>query len=518
MTDETEKNLFEATYNPDVLLCLANLSNDEVFTPPEIANQMIDMLPQELFRDPNTTFLDPSCKSGVFLREIAKRLIKGLEDKIPDLQERIDHIMHKQLYGIAITELTSLLSRRSLYCSKYPNSKYSISGFDDAEGNIRFKRINHTWKDKKCVYCGASKDQYDRDLDLETHAYEFIHTLQPEEIFNMKFDVIVGNPPYQLSDGGGDGSSATPIYNLFIEKAKKLNPKYLTMIIPARWYAGGKGLDSFRDEMLHDNRLREIHDFPETKDCFPGINIRGGVCYFLWDRDHTGLCKVFNHKGEKTNVAERPLLEKNCVTFIRYNEAISILNKVMSKTNTTMDRRVSSRLPFGINSNFNDYTLTPTKENTVLMRRSERNPNAPKKVYINEKHITKNKEWKDRIKVLVSKASPGGDDYPHSIISTPVIAMENTVCTETYLIVDFVNNVEEAQNLMQYMSTKFFRFMMSLMKNTQNISKTIFGFVPVQDYREEWNDSKLYKMYNLSDEEIAFIDSMIKPMDITEVD
>ncbi len=507
-------NIYNNVYNPDVLSCLANLSNDEVFTSPDIANKMLDLLPQELFKNPDVTFLDPCCKTGVFLREIARRLIVGLEPQIPDLQERLDHIFHKQLYGIAITELTSLLSRRSLYCSKYPNGEFSVSQFEDVQGNVRFKRIKHTWKDGKCIFCGASREKYDRSESLESHAYEWIHVTNPREIFNMKFDVIIGNPPYQLTDGGGDGSSAQPIYQKFVQQAKKLNPSYIVMIIPARWYSGGKGLDNFRSEMLNDERVEIIHDFPETADCFPGINIRGGVCYFLWNKTHKGDCLIVNHKQQNTNEMERPLLEKGTKTFIRYNNAVSILDKVLAFHERTMDSRVSSRLPFGIPSNFSDYTTTPDVKHSVVLYRNERSKNADKRVFISPINITKNIEWKDKIKVIVSKASPGGDEYPHSIISTPIISEENSVCTETYLIVDFADSIEEAHNLISYMKTKFFRFMMSLIKNTQNISKGVFAYVPVQDFSKSWTDEELYAKYGLTNEEIDFIESMIRPMNL----
>ncbi|MDE2545786.1 MAG: Eco57I restriction-modification methylase domain-containing protein [Methanocorpusculum sp.] len=350
----SEESTAVKSYNPDVLTCIANLSNDEIFTPPKLANQILDLLPEEIWHDKTTTFLDPATKTGVFLREIAARLLVGLEEEIPDLQERVNHICKNQIFGIAITELTALISRRSLYCSKIANGQYSIcTCFEGEDGNIKLERTEHTWKNGKCIFCGAPKKMYERGEELESYAYQFIHTKTPEEIFQMKFDVIVSNPPYQLIDGGGNGASAKPIYQLFVQQAKKLKPRYLTMIIPSRWFTGGKGLDEFRDEMLHDDRIRVLHDYPEATDCFSGVQIKGGISYFLWDRENRGLCKVYSHnEGVVSGPVERPLLEPDCDTFIRYNEAIGILHKVNKVKSPSMEQIISSRLPFGLTNTF----------------------------------------------------------------------------------------------------------------------------------------------------------------------
>ena len=318
-------------YSPDILNCLANLSSDEVFTSPELANRMLDLLPQELFRSSKTRFLDPCSKSGVFLREIAKRLLAGLEEQFPDLQQRIDHIMTQQVFGIACTDLTAEMSRRTLYCTKQANGEYSVATcFDDTQGNLRYIRCQHTWENGKCKHCGANRAQYDRVETIETYAYPFIHKDINEIFKNMQFDVIIGNPPYQMGDGG-NGASALPVYHKFIEQTIELKPKYMIFIVPARWLNGGRGLDDFRKKMLEDSKIRVLHDYLNSTDCFSGVEIKGGVCYFLWEKDYKGICSVYTHNQDNVYHSERPLLENGAEIFIRSEEQVTIFHKVLAK-------------------------------------------------------------------------------------------------------------------------------------------------------------------------------------------
>jgi site-specific DNA-methyltransferase (adenine-specific) len=500
---------FKHSYNPDVLTCLANLSNDEVFTPPALVNQILDLLPAEIWQNREAKFLDPVTKSGVFLREIAKRLNAGLAEQIPDQQTRLNHIFTQQIYGIAITELTSLLARRSVYCSKTAHSAHSIcTEFEDAQGNILFERIQHTWRNGKCSFCGASEEVYARDEALETHAYQFIHTEQPQTLFGkeMKFDVIVGNPPYQLNDGGGSGTSARPIYQLFVNQAKKLAPRFLVMITPSRWFAGGKGLQDFRSEMLNDSRVRKIVDFENASEVFPGVDIAGGVCYFLWERDSRGLCEVTSfHNGERV-VTVRTLDEFS--TFIRHGHAVPILRKVLAKKENG-DRRlsemVSARKPFGLPSNY-----APKTEGIPCWFMQKIGLKFAGKQDINDE-----KELLKKWKLLIPFAPIAGQ----TDFSRPVgfyyegnirIAKPGECCTESYLVACAFSTEAEVISFKSYLFTKTVRFLLLQTVMSQNVTRQNFSFVPdIGKYVGEYTDQMLLKRWGLSEEEWKFIDSKI---------
>lgn len=497
--------MFDKIYNPDILTCFANLSEDEVFTPPEFANKLLDELPKKIWKNKNFKFLDPVCKSGVFLREITKRLIIGLEDEMPNLEERVIHILKNQVFGISITELTGLISRRTLYYSKKANGKNCvINNFQNDHGNILFKQKKHTWVKNKCSFCGVSELKFNRDDSLETYAYPFIHD-DENSFFNMKFDVIIGNPPYQINDGGA-GSSASPIYQKFVEKAISLNPNYLIMIIPARWYAGGKGLDDFRDLMLNDKRIEKLIDYFDSSISFPGVDISGGVCYFLWNKNHDGECEVKTIFKDSVSILNRPLLEGNINTFIRFNEAISIVRKIELYNEKKFIDIVSSRKPFGIPTNFSNFKSEKSVTNNIKLYRFGDNG------FITNAEIENNRNLVKMHKVFIAKAYGERGDFPYNVIARPFLGEPDSICTETYLVINSNNSKIESENIMSYISTKFFRFLVLLVKNTQNAARSVYSLVPTQDFNKKWNDKDLYEKYNLNTKEIEFIESMIKQM------
>ncbi len=504
--------------NPDVLTCIANLSNDEVFTPPEFANRMLDTVAEawaanhggaNLWADKTVRFLDPCTKSGVFLREITSRLTERLGAEIPDLQERVNHIVTKQVFGIGITQLTSLLARRSVYCSKHANGGHSIAkSFARDEGNIWFQRTEHTWNKGKCVYCGTSQETLDRGEELETYAYAFIHTddikTRMAEIFgdDMQFDVIIGNPPYQLSDGGY-GTSAAPIYQLFVEKALELEPRFAVFVTPSRWMAGGKGLDKYRQRMLSDKRMRSLVDYPKLYEGFPGVKIRGGISYFLWDRDHDGPCEVQTiWDGEPTGPAVARYLDAYDI-LVRRNEAVPILEKVRAKGEPTLDNRVSSRKPFGLATNFKGKPSATGLIEPVRLFANQRI------AWIARKEITTNSEWIDKWKVLMTAVQGTSAAVETKFLSKPIIAEPGTACTETYLVAGCFDTEAEAKNYAKYLRTRFVRFLVSLRKSTQHATRDVYSFIPDLPLDQEWTDAKLYKQYELTEDEIAFIESQV---------
>lgn len=521
-------SLSKSSYNPDVLECLANLSNDEVFTPPKIVNNILDVLPKEVWSNPNLKFLDPACKTGVFLREIAKRLIDGLESQIPDLQQRIDHIFQNQLYGIAITELTALASRRSLYCSRYANGEYSVSKFSNPDGNIRFVPTNHVWQNGRCKYCGANQAQYARGSDRETHAYEFIHTNNPEEILGMKFDVIIGNPPYQMSTTKIEGkANAVPIYQKFALNAISLCPQLFCMIMPARWMTSDiSELSRFRDKITHDHRVFCLHDYLDSKECFPGVDVKGGVCYLALNSRYDGACEVYTHTSNEVVKSFRYLSGNADDIFIRSSILFGIKEKVLRSSNggSVMDI-ASPQTPYKILTNAfkgdsaeikNIYKKEKQNETDV---RVLGNGSSQKREYryidVNSTEFYKYKGLY-KYKIFVPEAYGCGaiGEVPSTpVLGTPVLGTPGDACTQTFIQLGNFDTENEAINFLSYVRTKFFRALVGIVKQTQHANRGVYKYVPLQDFFKPWTDEELYKKYGLTQEEIDFIEENIQPME-----
>ena len=496
---------------PDILECLAQLSSDEVPTPPKLANAMLDLLPDEVWTNPEYRWCDPCSKSGVFLREIVKRLLfKGLVEWESDFEMRREHIFRNMIFGCGITELTGIVSRRTVYYSLGAASEYSVIRMDSDDGSIPFVRAEHDFKRGRCTICGAPED-LERGPDRENYAYAFIHRAYPtKEMENMKFDVIVGNPPYQLGASGGDspGGFAMPLYQRFVEKAIEMEPKYILMITPSRWFAGGRNLDAYRDRMLRDRHIRRLVDFPNASECFPGNEIKGGVSYFLWDRAHKGACEVTTIRGgkpvgktEARNLGAYDIL-------VRYNQGVAILEKVWPEEpdDASLATRVSPIQPFSIRTNFRGKPKPDGLRDPIGLYGNGG------VTYIERHDVPRNIAWVDEWKVLLGRAYGAGEAIPHQITNVPIVAPPGTACSETYLVINRFSNKVKARRFATYLSTRFVRFLISLRKNTQDIYNERFSFVPDLPMDREWTDADLYRRYDLTDDEIAFIESQVREM------
>lgn len=499
---QVARNIRTGQHVPDILDCLAQLSNDEVPTPPKLARQMLDILPREIWGQADNRWLDPFCKSGIFLREAAARLLEGLSDQIPAFEQRREHIYKDMLWGTSITEMTGMISRRSLYYSRDASGPASVVKFDREAGNLSFVPAIHEFDaNNKCTICGAPAD-LERGANRENYAYSFIHgTFPTEELQNMKFDVIVGNPPYQIDS---DGNTRTmPIYQRFVRQAIAMNPRHVVMITPSRWFGGGLGLDEYRAEMLGDRHLVKIVDYPRLFECFPGVEIKGGVSYFHWNRDHNGDCEVVSVRD---GVAGAPMTRSlgEFDVLVRDNEAVPILRKVRARNEKTIDAQVATRVPFGLQANFRGFKEAPFSGSIKVYGNKFIG-------YADPAVITKNSEWVGDWKVLIPKATDGHGRIPALVMPNPLIAGPGEICTDTYLVVRRAPTQEVADRFARYMATRFARFLVHLRKPTQDNKPSTFAFVPDVPMDRDWTDDDLFARYDLTKAQADFIRSQIRP-------
>ena len=471
-----------------------------------VTRQLFDNV--DLAGEVQTKILEINSKTGLYPLYVTYSLFRRRLDEyikaecidketvsVQEEQVVWDDIVENNMYVICNTPMAKGITRRTLF------------GFRQVDQKANIKNVQLIER--------ASKDQEGLVKELKSVGFWKGNSSKQE----MKFNAVVGNPPYQIMDGGGTGSSATPIYNKFVDLAKLLNPNNVSMIIPAKWYTGGKGLDEFRANMLNDKQLIKLFDYEDSRDCFPTVDIAGGVCYFLWNKGSDNKCVVTSILGSFRNESTRYLNEHD--TFIRNQKVLDIINKVKSQTFTGfLSQTVYSRKPFGIRSFQRGFPAKPGRNISLF--------GSDGITYMEEKDVPQNKEIVDKWKVIMSKASAehaGQTDANgrKRIVSRLEVLPPYTICTESYLLLDIFDNEEEAQNLKKYIRTCFTRFLLASILITQNIVRDKFKFVPIQNYKNnsdiDWSqsipdiDRQLYTKYNLSDDEIAFIEKMIKPMD-----
>jgi site-specific DNA-methyltransferase (adenine-specific) len=503
---------------PDVLETLAQLPNDEVYTHPKVVTAMLDSLPSDVWSKHDWKWLDPATKSGAFLREIYRRLMTGLYSWEPDAKTRREHILRNMIYGSSITEITGEVARRTLYQTRDATGQSVrdeslrdlIVDFQSREGNVRFVSAEHKFggsgQNRRCTICRAPEALV--RLQRENFAYAFIHGMYPpEEISEMKFDVIVGNPPYQIGTEG-HGATASTIYNFFVERAIALDPRYVVMITPSRWFAGGKGLDEFRSRMIADRHLKTIVDNPKLFDVFPGVEIKGGVSWFVWDREHDGDCEFSTRiKGVVTSTAIRDLRAGDGIV-LRDNEAAKIVDKVRAVGLPSIESMVSVTKPFGLTmrSNYKGSVSEPFDGAVPLIY-------GNKIGYSRLDQIQRNHEWINRWKVLLPRAGDGHGRDQSYVIGEPIALAPGSACTQTYFIAGMFETREETENYAKYLSSKFARFLILQRKITQDVTQERFRFVPLVDFNREWTDADLYERFGLSDDEMYYVENTILDRD-----
>ena len=544
--------------NFDILETITNVGNDEVFTPRKTCDMILDCLPKEVWHNPNYKWLNPATKNGIFEREIAIRLDEGLKDIIPDVETRRKHILQNMIFAFGQTKFTANVARRTLYyCSKanqkcdgikasdghYVNG-YAIGNggwFKDEEGNIKTPITKHDIdkKTKKCRYCGITHDSKYLDANQrEQYAYEFIHVYHlplqrhlRDRFFggnkDMKFDIIVGNPPYQLSLGndGGNSSKAKAIYHLFISQAIALNPKYICMIVPSRWMTKTtEGIsDDWVDEMLKKKNFVMVNDFDDAAICFPNNEIKGGVNYFLYNRDYQGPCKYIFHDSKTNKEYERVgLLDPmGAGIVIRDPKGLEIIERISLVEGKYYEYNNFSMLVSPKDFFTNKEKLTSSWKEYKKEKDSRHNIkyyvsksfNEQPFGWIEESDIPKGMGTIKLHKVYIPAAGGSGND--EIILGTPIYGEPYSVCSQTYLVIGYDPNNHnftelQCQNIIKYIKTKFFRYLVSIKKKTQNGPRGVYQFVPLQDFNEVWTDEKLYKKYNLTKEQIELIENSIR--------